>query len=699
MSTTVDPARVRAGRVRGRYFRENFAQGGLDLAQVVAELVTNADAAIAAAGRGRGSITLRFGAGAREFRRTWKRELTRLRVPDLPDWQHEVVCTDNGEGLDWETVERRLGALGVEPARAGQRGLFGRGLRDVWLAQGGGRLQAIRAGRAVEAWFFPASGDEPYAFAPVLEEAATPELRRAFGIEADGTRVTVPLALPRLPSPGRLRSLVAQLVQLRPVLEDPGRELWLELDDEPLQLITAASPELDPARPTLFDGDVDVRPGVAARVVVRRALAPIPLGSSRATRRGGLLIRSGRAAHEATLLGYENRQGSRHLFGEIRCEEIESLQRDALESRRPEVVVKVDRSGLNENHPFVISLHAAVERVLRPLVEAEERRAGAHLLSTGRAIKARDEVGLRALNDALKAAFDAPGSAGFARGAAVSDEAPRETLAADVEPGARDPVTQELESPDEAMRFKQSPLRMHPSEQRTVSLLFDPARVPPGTGIETLADDGLGLTLSRDDVPDPGKLGWSRVSGSLRARASANPGSRLTVVAQAGEHTAELEVLIVQHRASGWVREIARKDEDAQIEASFDPETGVVTVFEGRKEFKSLERGARRSGLSKRRVPEYLPFRLLEVEVAANAVYAWAAERIVERRLAEARPAEPSDYAAAVRNEAQLLRHRFHERLMRAFLEPEVFDGGVSVGRAPVPRDETPQQTSLLPVE
>ena len=53
------------------------------------------------------------------------------------------------------------------------------------------------------------------------------------------------------------------------------------------------------------------------------------------------------------------------------------------------------------------------------------------------------------------------------------------------------------------------------------------------------------------------------------------------MTAEAAGHSAELEVLIVRHRASGWVSEIARKDEDALIEAHFDPESGVVTVYEG----------------------------------------------------------------------------------------------------------------------
>ncbi len=108
----------------------------------------------------------------------------------------------------------------------------------------------------------------------------------------------------------------------------------------------------------------------------------------------------------------------------------------------------------------------------------------------------------------------------------------------------------------------------------------------------------------------------------------------------------------------------------------------MVTVYEGRREFRALERAARRAGLSKRRVREYLPYRMLEVEAAANAVYAWAAERVVERRFADGRPSDPVEYAAAVRLEAQILRHRAHEKLMRAFLEPEVFAGGVRM-RAP----------------
>jgi hypothetical protein len=352
---------------------------------------------------------------------------------------------------------------------------------------------------------------------------------------------------------------------------------------------------------------------------------------------------------------------------------------------RPEVVVKVDRSGLNEHHPIVRRLYEATSRILKPVIAAEERRAGAHVVKAGRAVQARDAVGLRALNDVLRTAFDAPGSAGFTRGASPSSAAPVEP-AGEVERPAGEPDhgSAKPHAPDLApMRFKQSPVRLHPGEQRGVSLVVDASQIPPGTPIAVAADAGLRLSLPDAVVPEPTRGGWSRLTGTLRARVSVEPGSRLTVMAEGGAFAAELDVLIVRHRTGGWVREIARKDEDAAIEAHFDAESGVVTVFEGRPEFKALERAARRAGFSKARVREYLPYRMLEVEVAANTVYHWAAEQIVVRRLGGEMRGDGEAYAAALRLETQELRRRAHEKLMRAFLDPEVFEGGVRVVEPP----------------
>ncbi|MHB8491533.1 MAG: hypothetical protein ACYDA6_04865, partial [Solirubrobacteraceae bacterium] len=366
---------------------------------------------------------------------------------------------------------------------------------------------------------------------------------------------------------------------------------------------------------------------------------------------------------------------------EVSCDALEELQRSALERPRPQVVVKVDRSGLNENHPVVKALYASIDRVLRPIVAAEERRAGAHLVRPGGTIRARDQVGLRALNDALKNAFDTPGNSGFqaggqpAAGPPVIDDEPDEARTGGPSDNGGAPPAAERAP----VRFKQALVRLHPGERRGVSLLVDPHRVTPGTPVHMAVDPALGATVAADAVPEPNRSGQSRIDVNLRCRVSAEPGARLSVLAEAGGHTAELVVLVVRHRGTGWVREIARKDEDSETEAHFDPESGVVTVYEGRREFKALERAARRAGLAKARMREYLPYRMLEVEVAANTLYTWAAEEILARRLAEERPTDPADYAAAVRREAQALRYRAHDKLLRAFLDDAVYDGRVRV--------------------
>lgn len=412
------------------------------------------------------------------------------------------------------------------------------------------------------------------------------------------------------------------------------------------------------------------------------------------------MIRSGRAAHETTLAGFEGRPGTRHLYGEVYCEAIEHLQRDALDKPRPELVVKVDRSGLNEHHPIVAKPYEAIDRVLKPIVAAEERRAGAHVIGAARAITARDQVGLRALNDLLRAAFDQPGSTGSEPGTAPAANPPPAEEAPESQVTSSEPTTPEDEEPGKAQQaalalwFKQSPLRLHPGEKRSVTLLADPGCVAAGTSVEIEADTGLSVQLRAAAIPQPGARGLSVVPLQVRARVTVEPGSRLTVVAAAGEYTAELEIVIVRHRASGWVREIARKNEDEVIEAEFDPETGVVTVYEGRREFRELERAARRAGYAKKRTSEYVPYRMLEVEAAANAVYAWAAEQILARRLPEERPTDAADYAAAVRHEHQALRHRAHHKLMQAFLEPEVFDGAVVIQRSA--SSGQPRQLRLL---
>jgi hypothetical protein len=57
-------------------------------------------------------------------------------------------------------------------------------------------------------------------------------------------------------------------------------------------------------------------------------------------------------------------------------------------------------------------------------------------------------------------------------------------------------------------------------------------------------------------------------------------------------------------------------------------------------------------------------------------------------------PASPAEYAAATYREAQALRYRAHEKLMRAFLDESVFEGRVRV--EPQLRSRNGHQQTLL---
>lgn len=286
------------------------------------------------------------------------------------------------------------------------------------------------------------------------------------------------------------------------------------------------------------------------------------------------------------------------------------------------------------------------------------------------------------MNRVLRQLFKDEGAASALAGTEPADRAPSvdeptptlfQDATRDVQP--HDPDFEPSVHDRPAMYFKRSPVRLHPSEIRDVTLVVDATAIPPDAEIELKTDGAIGARIVRSRRARPRTRGdrWT-VPVRVRARASAKPRSRPLVTARAGDIAALLDIVIVSHHASGWVTEIVREDKTAVIEANFDLETGVVTVYEGRPEFRKLESAARAHGHRKGRFSEYVPFRMLEVEAAANAVYHWAASELVRRRVNEDRPLDGAEYAAAVRHEAQDLRRQNHAQLMQAFLPAEVFE-------------------------
>ena len=307
----------------------------------------------------------------------------------------------------------------------------------------------------------------------------------------------------------------------------------------------------------------------------------------------------------------------------------------------------------------------------------------------GKEIAARDQVGLRALNDALRAAFDAPDQAGLRRAASSATDRPDEAARAgpaSVEPPPRAGAAPSLSTP--RCGSSSRPCGSIPASSGAVSLLFDPARIAPGhTDRDRDRPGALALAASRQEVPEPGAGGWSRVGGSLRALVSAEPGSRLERLRRGGRTRRRAprprrppprERLGPRDRAQG--RRLARS------RRSSSPRPGSSPCTRGGAS--SRRSSAPPAGRPRRaRVREYVPYRMLEVEVAANAVYWWAAERILARRLPGERPCDPPSTRQPSGSRLRCSASRSHDKLMRAFLGPEVFDGTVVVGRRDAPRE------------
>ena len=150
----------------------------------------------------------------------------------------------------------------------------------------------------------------------------------------------------------------------------------------PRELVTYPAPEPDPERPVLFDDEIEVdarRRAPGSSCAARRSRSPLGSSARDPARRAGDPLRAApRTRRRSPARGPTRARGTCTARWCARRSRSCSARRSI--RRGPQVVVKVDRSGLNEHHPLVQRLYAAIERVLRPIVDAEERRAGAHLV-------------------------------------------------------------------------------------------------------------------------------------------------------------------------------------------------------------------------------------------------------------------------------------------------------------------------------
>jgi hypothetical protein len=207
---------------------------------------------------------------------------------------------DFAGGMSSEVIEQKISKMGgrVSGMEEGLsvRGTNSRGAKDVAALglvtfrsiPGDGMLHTCRITP-----FFEFELDEP---TPV-----TQEIREAVGIaRGTGTLVTVELSeSERVPRHDRLVAQVSSLVRLRGILRDQTRKVTLrDVNHDKVELLSA--PVYDGTERLSKRFAVPGYKGVEAKLVICRSRVRFDRGKER-FRKGGIVVKSRHAIHEATL--------------------------------------------------------------------------------------------------------------------------------------------------------------------------------------------------------------------------------------------------------------------------------------------------------------------------------------------------------------------------------------------------------------
>ena len=338
-----------------------------DIYDALVELITNADDRYQILGiSGRIEIEL-------IRRRAATGESPTLRVRDFAD------------GMSTEVMSQKIGRTGgrvsgMEQGRA-VRGTNSRGAKDI-AALGKVTFESIPGDGRVHA----CEVSEYFDFTLYEPTKVTKAERKRLGIPGGtGTVVTIELtAVRNIPSYVNLKKYLRLLVPLRDIIRDSERKIILK-DGAKKQ--TVIEPPVLAGRDRLKVAfKVPGYAGAEAKLTIRRTSEQLEREKPR-FRRGGILIKSRHAVHEATLFDkdLETDPHALRFFGRLVCDHIDELwnqfdqrveaRADPDSSNPMPVLDPSRRSGLTRAHPFVKSLFAEALKRLRPLIEEERRNA------------------------------------------------------------------------------------------------------------------------------------------------------------------------------------------------------------------------------------------------------------------------------------------------------------------------------------
>jgi len=468
-----------------------------------------------------------------------------------------IEVLDYAEGMDAEEMKECIAKYGEDTSRGGGRGVFGMGLKDTLIAFGGGEVISFKHGKKWQCNVAP-NGDYEIGYPQKITGAD----RKMFPNHESGTvvRAFIPPGQFQI---GRLDTLKANLqthVCLRTIMCDPKRTVLLrDKKTGDVQQLSYCQPEGDLIQQEALDlkGYSDAK-AVLRVFVAKGAEALSQIGSCRT---GGIMIKSFRACHEATLFGFDEDEYAAKLFGDLECDKIDELQRAG------EQVVTKERDGLRRQHPFTQSLIKSARAIIEALVIAEKKKADQQqkVLETEETRK-RFKEAVKSLNEiATKELEEAPGT-GFGKD------------------GRRPPG--EIRPPLNGFEFIPDSYRIVLAEQETLKL-----RIQLGTDIQigdviTVESNSEGVRLLHPTVAVPVERYENPPIAIARiAVEGIQPNAEAWITARCKGREANAIIEVVSQKTQrepslgGLFREIKyRLDEESPLRVHFDRHTGIIWI-------------------------------------------------------------------------------------------------------------------------
>lgn len=580
-----------------------------------------------------------------------------------------LSVTGDGDGMIGEVMWDRLRRVGAEAHQDARRGFFHRGIREVFIATGGGRVISIGKlddGTEVlsEAVFDPHKG-----MAMLIEDVVpTPEQRAELGLTGTGTRVEISMKRFVRDRPGqftfpKMEQQIRDCVGIRPALTDPNRAVRFTYGNEPPRPLKFEYPD---GQDLVVERELTIN---GQKVTFWAKIADKPLKGGlrggKQMRRGGILIRGDRAAYEVSA----GEKIAAHLamprvYGELRMDSIERIQREADQNADEEsqLVYKPDRSGLNAEHPISAAIYKYIDDTLGPLIA--DLDSGEQQRQVSGDMRRQLAKLARVINQVIKAEIQS-----------ITDPTSEETKdPVDKDKLEREPpkspqtIDREVEN---GIGFAHGRIFIDATQSRTVEVWFDSGLIGEGTSVtlnSPKTHEVPAAELAENTVPAPGKDGVAAINLTLHA---GNTQGRHELKVDADSYEAILVVHVRYPRAAGFISNINPVDQDWELgSALYEPSSGVVKVYVGRPEFKDAAARAKREGEKdpwKNRV-----YRTLIVESVREAALWEAAKLQVDVEWDELSYEERQGETARmelVRYKYQELDYRLRAKLLHVFGE------------------------------